>query len=360
MYDPSRERVEHGEDFDRVMKEVIDSGAFINGPQVKKLERKLEEVSTAKHAITCGNGTDALFISLKALDIGPGDEVITVALTWISSAETISMTGAKPVWIDVKKDTFCMDESLIEEAITSNTKAILPVSLYGYMPDYEKIMEIATRYNLYVIEDGAQSFGAERNGYKSCSNKFTHVSTTSFFPTKPLGCYGDGGCMFTNDDELAKKLSAIKSHGGIQRFKHSYIGVNSRLDTIQAAILLEKLEFFDETLVKRNECAMYYNNNISNYILPMNDMTIHAWAQYSLLLPTKDIRDNMVKKLKDNNVNVAIFYPVPLYHQECFSDTCIRQLLNTEYICDRILNLPCYSYVTHEEKNYIIDLLNEH
>lgn len=357
MYDPSRERVEHGENFDRAMNKVIDSGAFINGPQVKELERKLEEVSTAKHAITCGNGTDALFVALKALDIGPGDEVITVALTWISSAETISMTGAKPVWVDVREETFCMDESLIEEAITSNTKAILPVSLYGYMPDYKKIMEIATRHNLYVIEDGAQSFGAERDGYKSCSNKFTHISTTSFFPTKPLGCYGDGGCMFTNDDELAKKLRAIKSHGGIQRFQHSYIGVNSRLDTIQAAILLEKLKYFDETLVKRNDCANFYSNNISQFKTPINDMTVHAWAQYSLLVPDNNTRDNMVKKLKDNNVNVAIFYPQPLYHQECFSNTCTRPLIVTERICETVLNLPCYSYVTDEEKNYIIDLL---
>lgn len=357
MYDPSRERVEHGENFDRAMNKVIDSGAFINGPQVKELERKLEEVSTAKHAITCGNGTDALFVALKALDIGPGDEVITVALTWISSAETISMTGAKPVWVDVREETFCMDESLIEEAITSNTKAILPVSLYGYMPDYKKIMEIATRHNLYVIEDGAQSFGAERDGYKSCSNKFTHISTTSFFPTKPLGCYGDGGCMFTNDNELAKKLRAIKSHGGIQRFQHSYIGVNSRLDTIQAAILLEKLKYFDETLVKRNDCANFYSNNISQFKTPMNDMTVHAWAQYSLLVPDNNTRDNMVKKLKDNNVNVAIFYPQPLYHQECFSNTCTRPLIVTERICETVLNLPCYSYVTDEEKNYIIDLL---
>lgn len=359
MYDPSRDYLEHLEQYNSSVLTVLGEGNFINGHQVKTLERKLEDFTGSKHAITCGNGTDALFIALKALDIGPGDEVITVALTWISSAETISMTGAKPVFIDVKNDTFCMNEELIESAITTNTKAILPVSLYGYMPDYKKIREIANKHNLYVIEDGAQSFGAERDNYKSCSSEYTHISTTSFFPTKPLGCYGDGGSMFTNDDELALKLRAIKSHGGIERFKHKYIGVNSRLDTIQAAVLLLKLNNFEESLKNRNNCANYYSQTIieksKNVIVPMNNMSMHAWAQYSLLLPSKIERDRMVKKLKDHNVNVAIFYPVPLYHQECF-DNNVR-LSETEDICDRILNLPCYGHFTNLEQNYIIDLL---
>ena len=364
MYDPSRDYNLHKEELNQAILSVVEKGNFINGTEVKELERELEKFTESKHAITCGNGTDALFVALKALNIGQNDEVITVALTWISSAETISMTGAMPVWVDVKRNTFCMDENLIEEKITEKTKAILVVSLYGYLPDYEKIYEIATRHNLFVIEDGAQSFGAMNNGYKSCSNKFTHVATTSFFPTKPLGCFGDGGCMFTNNDALAIKLRAIKSHGGTERFKHKYIGVNSRLDTIQASILLTKLKYFDETIVRRNACAQYYNNGLCDFqdhiTLPMNDIDVHVWAQYSILFSTKEIRDEILQELKKNNINCSIFYPIPLYRQECFSNTNISILPVTEYVCNCILNLPCYSDINDDEKKYILQIVKKY
>ena len=356
MYDPSRDYKLYKEEIDKSISTVVESGSFIGGPQVKELETELATFTGAK-AISCANGTDALFIVLKALDIGPGDEVITVALTWISSAETISMTGAKPVWVDVKKETFCIDEDLIEAAITPKTKAILVVSLYGYIPDYKKINEIARRHNIDVIEDGAQSFGAERDGYKSCSCAHTRVATTSFFPTKPLGCFGDGGCMFTNDQVLEAKLRAIKSHGGAERFKHKYIGVNSRLDTIQASVLLTKLKHFRTVLSLRDSCANKYSSELSTFATPMNDINIHAWAQYSLILASKEERDNMVKKLKDNGVNVAIFYPIPLYKQECFNDN--AHLPITEMICDCIINLPCYAYLTDDEQNFIINLFKK-
>lgn len=365
MYDPKRDYNNHKDDLDYALLSVVKEGNFINGQQVKDLEIELQNFTKSKHAITCGNGTDALFISLKALNIGVNDEVITVALTWISSAETIAMTGAKPIWVDVCYNTFCMDENLIEGKITGKTKAILVVSLYGYMPDYEKINKIAKKYDLFIIEDGAQSFGSERDNYKSCSNVYTDIATTSFFPTKPLGCFGDGGCIFTNDDDLAIKLFAIKSHGGTERFKHSYIGVNSRLDTIQAAVLLEKLKYFNEMIYKRNKCVEIYNNGLKNIqnitlphiTLPHNNMTTHVWAQYSILMSSKEERDNIVTKLKNYGVNVSIFYPIPLYKQKCFYNSNEYYLKNTENICNTILNLPCYSDITNEEQKYIINLL---
>ena len=357
MYDPSRDYNLHKDAIDNAILSVCSAGNFNNGQPIKDLELVLQNYVGCKRAITCGNGTDALFVALKALNIGSGDEVLTVSLTWISSAETISMTGAKPVWVDVKSDTFCMDESLIEGLITPNTKAIVVVSLYGYMPDYKLISEIAKNHNLYVIEDGAQSFGAQRDGYKSCSAKYTDIATTSFFPTKPLGCFGDGGCMFTNNKDLGDKMFAIKNHGAMVRFQHNYIGLNSRLDTIQAAILLEKMKYFDESLRERNKVAQLYSEKLKDHVkVPFNDMQIHAFAQYSILMKCKVNRDNMINILKNNGINVAIFYPIPLHHQSCFNDNSII-LPNTESICNRILNLPCYSHVTDEEIDYIVNII---
>lgn len=359
MYDPSRDYKLHKEELDTAIQTVVEKGSFINGPQVKELETALSSYVGAR-AITCGNGTDALFVALKALDIGPGDEVITVALTWISSAEVISMTGALPVWCDVKEESFCIDEDLIEGLITDKTRAIIAVSLYGNMPDYEKIQKIAQKHDIFVIEDGAQSFGSVRAGNKSCSCKFTDIATTSFFPTKPLGCFGDGGCMFTNNVELGNKMHAIKNHGGAQRFKHAYVGMNSRLDTIQASVLLEKLKYFDATLPLRDQCAQQYNKLLQDVItVPHYDMEVCAWAQYSLLCHEGTNRDTVVTKLKEEGINVAIFYPVPLYKQECFSNTNNTPLPVTEKISDHILNLPCYSYVSCDEIAQITNVIKK-
>ena len=357
MYDPSRDYKLHKEELDLAIQTVVEKGSFINGPQVKELETVLSEYTGAR-AITCGNGTDALFVALKALDIGPGDEVITVAFTWISSAEVISMTGAMPVWCDIKEDSFCIDEDLIEGLITDKTKAIIGVSLYGNMPDYEKIQNIAKKHNIYVIEDGAQSFGSVRDGNKSCSCKFSDIATTSFFPTKPLGCFGDGGCMFTNNVELGNKMHAIKNHGGAQRFKHAYIGMNSRLDTIQASVLLEKMKYFDTTLPLRDHIAKEYNRLLHDVIdVPCYDMEVCAWAQYGLICHEGVDRDTVATKLKEEGVNVAIFYPVPLYKQECFSNANNEPLPVTEKISNRVLNLPCYSYVSCDEITHITDTI---
>jgi UDP-2-acetamido-2-deoxy-ribo-hexuluronate aminotransferase len=364
MYDPTRDYIEHKEQFDNQLKSIINSGLFIGGPEVKKLEEELSKYTKCSNVITCGNGTDAIFIVLKSLDIKEGDEIITVAHTWISTSETIAMIGATPVFIDICSDNFNIDYSQIEVHINNKTKAILFVSLYGLMPNLEILSQIAKKHNLYLIEDGAQSFGAEFKKSKSCSCVYTDVATTSFFPSKPLGCWGDGGAIFTNNNELAKKIRAIKSHGGLERFKHKYIGLNSRLDTIQAGILLTKLKYFEETVNKRIECADFYSEQL-NYIqsisIPKYDKANfrHVWAQYSILCKNKVMRDEIVDFLKQNKVNVSIFYPIGLHKQECFKNFNYKELETTDYICDRIFNLPCYAELKRDEQVYIINLLTK-
>lgn len=359
MYDPSRDYALHKEDIDNAIQTVVDKGTFINGNQVKELESKLSDYTGAR-AITCANGTDALFVALKALDVKSGDEVITVAFTWISSAEVISMTGATPVWCDIREDSFSIDENLIESLITPKTKAIIAVSLYGYMPDYKLIQEIARKHGIFVIEDGAQSFGSIRDGNLSCSCQYTDIATTSFFPTKPIGCFGDGGCIFTRNEALGNKIHAIKNHGGTVRFKHDYIGVNSRLDTLQASILLEKLKYFNEVLSLRELCGKKYTEHLHDLLItPSYNMDRCALAQYGAICSSEEERDMLVSKLKEKGINVAIFYPIPLYKQNCFSNTNITSLSVTEKVCGRILNLPCYAYVTDDEISYIAKTIQE-
>ena len=362
MYDPKREYQSHKESLDNAIQTVLNHGLFINGPEVKLLERQLEQYVKVKHAIAVSNGTDALKIALLALDVGHEDEVITVAHSWISTAEVIPLVGAKPVFVDIEEDTFNLDPSKLEEKITNKTKAIIVVSLYGYMPDYDIINHIANKHNIPVIEDGAQSFGATYKGKKSGS--VTTIGTTSFFSSKPLGCYGDGGACFTNDDELAAKLRAIKNHGGVKRFHHKYIGLNARLDTVQASILLKKLDYFDDTIKQRNQCATYYTEKLQSltkhgFTFPsIKSEYTSVWAQYSILAKNKEIRDSVVAYLKQNNINVAIFYPAPLHKQECFKPYIdITNLPVTDSICDRVFNLPCYGELSKLEQDYIIDKL---
>ena len=361
MYDPTRDFKAHESEYRAAIDSVLTVGNYIGGKQVGELETQLGLYTGAPHVITCANGTDAIFIALLGLGIGPGDEVLTVAHTWISTAETIAMTGAKPVWIDIDPNTFCMDPSAIESKITPQTKAILPVSLYGLVPDLELIETIAKKYGLAVIEDGAQSFGAKRDGWTSCSCTWSDIATTSFFPTKPLGCYGDGGAVFVRDGELAKKIRAIKSHGGLERFVHKYIGMNSRLDTIQAGVLQVKMGLIDQVLDSRRACAQIYTKGlegIEGLVLPqVPSNSTHVWAQYSILALNKICRDSIVAGLKAGGVNVAIFYPVPLSVQECFSGIDSSGLNFTTSVCDRIFNLPCYGEITLKEQQYIINLI---
>ena len=330
---------------------------------VKKLEKSLSEFTNSK-CVTVSNGTDALKIALLALDVGVDDEVITVAHSWISTVEVISIINAKPVFVDIDPTTFNMDPGKLEEKITKKTKAIIVVSLYGQMADYDRINEIADKYNIPVIEDGAQSFGALYKKKRSCS--VTTIGTTSFFPSKPFGCYGDGGACFTNDPDLEKKMRAIKSHGNVKRFHHKYVGLNARLDTLQAAILNVKFKYFDKTVQERNRCANYYTKNLTflkGFKLPtVKKNSLSVWAQYSILATNKKERDHVVSHLKENNINAAIFYPAPLHLQECFSYLNYKRgdLPVTEDVCDRIFNLPCYGEFTESEQDYVIEVLRKY
>lgn len=366
MYDPKREYIANKVNIDQAIQTVLNHGLFINGPEIKELENKLALYTGAKYCISVSNGTDALKIALLALGVSIDDEVITVAHTWISSAECISIINAKPVFVDIEPVTFNIDPSKIETAITSRTKAIIVVSLYGQIPNMKEINAIGIKYGIPVIEDAAQSFGAKQDD--KFSGNLSTIGTTSFFPSKPLGCYGDGGACFTNDEELAKKMRAIKSHGGIERFKHEYIGLNGRLDTLQAGILLEKFKYFEESIEKRNKCATYYTETLEPLVEKgfiqtprVIDGNRSAWAQYSLISNDKKTRDNLVEYLKKNGVNVAIFYPTPLHTQKCFENLGYKlgDLPVTEAICNTIFNLPCYAEITQEEQDYIVGLVNK-
>ncbi len=384
MYDPKREYATHKEEIDKSIQTVLNHGIFINGPEIKELETKLNNFIGVKHSICVSNGTDALKIALLALDVKPNDEVITVAHSWISTAEVISLINAIPVFIDIEPTTFNMDPAKLEEAITEKTKAIIMVSLYGQVGYIDEINHIAAKHNIPVIEDGAQSFGAIYNNKRSCN--LSLIGTSSFFPSKPLGCYGDGGACFTNDDKLADKMRAIRAHGGLKRFHHDYVGMNARLDTLQASILLAKFKYFDNTLEMRNKCAKYYLDNlkdIPNITLPkviqseyksenksdnkLNDKSdnklndnISAWAQFSILAENNIIRDKIVEYMISNGVNLAIFYPTPLHTQKCFQNISRHyDLTITNDICNRVFNLPCYGEITIEEMDYIIDLIRK-
>lgn len=328
---------------------------FIMGEEVSQLEKSLEEFTGAKYAISCSNGTDALLLSMMALDIKPGDEIITTPFTFIATAETIAFLGAKPVFVDIDEKTYNMNPDLIEEKITSKTKVIMSVSLYGQSADMNKIQEIATKHNLKVIIDGAQSFGCTYNG-KTDSN-LGDISTTSFFPAKPLGCYGDGGAVFTNDEKLATKIKSLRLHGQSKRYHHQYIGMGGRLDTMQAAVLNVKLKYYPKDLTLRQEVASKYTKaleNKANLILPFVQLNCtSAWAQYSVRVKN---RDEVQKKLKAVGIPTAVHYPMPLHLQECFAYLGYKKgdFPISEIVSDEIMSLPMNPYVTDEEIEYIV------
>ena len=301
-------------DIDAGIQRVLDHGQFILGPEVTELEEKLAAYTGARHCITVANGTDALQIAQMALGIGPGDEVITPGFNYIAAAETTALLGARPVYVDIDPRTYNLDPELLEAAITPATRAIIPVSLYGQCADFDAINVIAARHGIPVIEDAAQSFGAIYKERKSCN--LTRVACTSFFPSKPLGCYGDGGALFTNDDELAKVMRQIARHGQDRRYHHICVGVNSRLDTLQAAILLVKLEIFDEERALRQQVAARYTQLLNEvgisstpYIEPYNQS---AWAQYTIQVPA---RQQVQERLKAAGVPTAVHYAIPLNKQ---------------------------------------------
>lgn len=326
---------------------VLSHGLYIQGPEVKELEAKLAAYVGAKHCISCANGTDALQIALMALGIGVGDEVISPGFTYMATAEAVALLGATPVFVDVDARTFNLDVNLLEAAITPRTKAIIPVSLYGQCADYDAINAIAAKYNLPVIEDAAQSFGATYKGKKSCN--LTTISTTSFFPSKPLGCYGDGGAMFTNDDDLAHILRQIASHGQEKKYHHVRIGVNSRLDTLQAAILLPKLEILDDEIAKRQIIADKYTAALNAagidytpYVTPDN---VSAWAQYTIVVKN---RDALAAHLKDAGIPTMVYYPLGLNKQPAMEGHHI-DLAVGDSLTAQAISLPMHPYLSDDD-----------
>ena len=344
------------EEVDERIKEVLEHGQFILGPEVSDLERRLAGYVGVKHCVTVSSGTDSLLIALMALEVGPGDEVITVPYTWISSAEVIALLGATPVFVDVREDTLNMDEKLLESAITSKTKAIMPVSIYGQTPDMDAINEIAGRHGLPVIEDSAQSFGATCKGNKSCN--LSTIGSTSFFPSKPLGCYGDGGALFTNDDELAEKFRWIRVHGQQHKHHHPILGVNGRMDTLQAAILLAILEVFPQEVVKRSEIGDRYTSSLSG----LDELTTpviaaentSVYAQYTILSEKRELVQN---SLKDQGIPSVSYYSVPLHLQPVFKDLGYRagDFPVSEKIANQCLSLPMGPYLSEQDQDKVIE-----
>ena len=357
------------EDIDKAITDVVRSSAYINGPEVKAFQTELEQFLGVRNVITCGNGTDALQISLMALDLKPGDEIITTSFTFIATVEVIALLGLSPVFVDVNAETFNIDPNAIEKAITDKTKAILPVHLYGQCADMEAILAIAEKHDLYVIEDAAQAFGGKYtfdDGSTKKAGTMGNIGCTSFFPSKNLGCFGDGGAIFTNDDSLAEKLRMIVNHGMKVRYYHDIIGVNSRLDSLQAAILRVKLKHLNNYIEARNRAAQYYDKvfkDTESLTIPYRESkSTHAFHQYTL--KTNDIdRDGLRDHLKSKEVPAMIYYPVPLHLQKAFQTdghSIKYDLPITEQLSKKVISLPMHTELDEELLKYITGAVLEY
>lgn len=343
---------------DAGIQKVLDHGAFINGPEVAELEKKLSDYVGTKYALACASGTDALVMPLMGLGIGAGDEVITTAFSFIATAETIVLAGAKPVYVDIDRDTFNIDVKKIEKAITSKTKAIMPVSLYGQASDMDEINALAEKHGLAVIEDAAQSFGAIYKHRKSCS--FGTAGGTSFFPAKPLGCYGDGGAVFTNDEKLYKAMKEIREHGSESRYYHTRLGINGRLDTIQCAILLAKMDRYEWEIEQRQKIAERYNTAFSsmkskNFSTPfVHKYNESVWAQYTL---TVENRAEFQKQLTEMGVPTSIHYPRIMPDQPWYKTHTAdpnSELEVARWAADHVISLPLYPDMPDDIQDQII------
>lgn len=350
------------EKVDKAVIEVMSTARFIKGPKVVTFEANLANYLGVKHVIACANGTDALQIALMALGLAQGDEVIVPAFTYVATAEVIGLLGLKPVMVDVDPKTFNLTADIIAKAITPQTKAIVPVHLYGQSSDMEDIMTLANRHNLYVIEDNAQAIGADytfKNGTIKKTGTIGHIGCTSFFPSKNLGCYGDGGAMFTNDDELANKLKMIANHGQAKKYHHSVIGVNSRLDAMQAAILAIKLEQLDKYSTARQKVATAYDEafkHIDAIQTPIRQYnSTHVFHQYTLQIQNGQ-RDELKQYLSENGIPSMVYYPIPLYKQEAFKEFYTGDSLPiTEILCQSVLSLPIHTEMEETVQAYIIE-----
>lgn len=335
---------------------VLEHGQYIMGPEVKELEDKLQAYTGAKHCITVASGTEALLISLMALGIQPGDEIITTPFTFVATAEVIVLLGAKPVFVDIEPDTCNIDASKIEAKITNKTKVIMPVSLYGQVADMDEINAIAEKHNLPVIEDAAQSFGAVYKGNKSCN--LSTIGCTSFFPSKPLGCYGDGGAIFTNDESIALACREIRVHGQSQRYVHTRIGVGGRMDTIQCAVVLAKLERFDWEVAQRQLIGQRYTELLAAADIDLVDLRsdrTSVYAQYTVFIPD---RDALQKSLSEVRIPTAVHYPVPLNEQPAYKHLCCPDCTPiAQQKAKQVMSLPMHPYLTEQEQKKIVQAL---
>ncbi|MSQ58107.1 MAG: DegT/DnrJ/EryC1/StrS family aminotransferase [Betaproteobacteria bacterium] len=343
---------------DARIQRVLDHGQYIMGPEVSELEEKLAAYTGAKNCITCASGTDALLISLMALDIGPGDEVITTPFTFVATAEVIVLAGAKPVFVDVQPDTANIDPRQIEAAITPRTRVIMPVALYGQPADMDEINAIAARHSLPVIEDAAQSFGATYKGRKSCN--LSAIGCTSFFPSKPLGCYGDGGAIFTNDDDMAKAMREIRVHGQEKRYYHTRVGIGGRMDTIQCAVVLGKLERFEWELDQRALVAQRYRKGFANAapaieMFKLRPDRTSAYAQYTIKVQD---RDKLEAALKVAGIPTAVHYPVPLHRQPAYAQWAKgARFPVSEQLASQVISLPMHADLGGEVQERIVGAL---
>lgn len=352
---------------DAGIQEVLNTTAFINGPAVKEFQADFETYLNVKHVIPCANGTDALQIAMMALDLKSGDEVITASFTYVATAEVIGLLGLTPVLVDVYENTFDINIEAIEKAITPKTKAIVPVHLFGQCADMERIMILAKKHNLYIIEDVAQAIGADytfSDGKKAKAGTIGTIGCTSFFPSKNLGCYGDGGAIYTNDDALAKKLRMIAHHGQSVQYVHDVLGVNSRLDTVQAAVLKVKLKHLDEYAAARNKAASYYDKALANHpklkIPARAKNSTHVFHQYTLQLNGVD-RTKLREQLTERGIPAMIYYPIPLHEQNAFKSDRFKKgdFPVTEKLCATVLSLPMHTEMDEETLKYITDNLLE-
>ena len=348
-------------EIDEAIQEVIDSAAFINGKAVTDLATGLGQYLGSKHVIPCANGTDALQIALMALDLKPGDEVITPSFTFIATTEVIALLKLQPVFVDVDPQTFCIDPAAIEKAITTKTKAIVPVHLYGQAANMEAIMEVARKHNLYVVEDNAQAIGADyrfNNGSEKKTGTIGTIGTTSFFPSKNLGCYGDGGAIFTDNDALANRLKMIANHGQSKRYYHDEVGCNSRLDSIQAAVLNIKLQHLDSYIAARRKVADFYDQAFAGHpkiTTPFRaPYSNHVFHQYTLVLEGID-RDGLQTFLAGCNIPSMIYYPVPAHHQKMFEAFGGSNYLlkTTDWLTKRVISLPMHTEMDNEQLEFI-------
>lgn len=333
------------ERIDQRLSAVLDHGRYVLGPEVDELEEKLAAFAGARHCISCANGTDALVLALMALGLGPGDEVIVPAFSFIATAESVRLVGATPVFVDIEPQTHNLDVQAIDGAVTPQTRAIMAVSLYGQCPDFEAINAMAARHGLTVIEDAAQSFGAERHGRRSCAQ--SRIGCTSFFPAKPLGAYGDGGALFTDDEELAREIRMVARHGEVSRYHHDRVGMNSRLDTLQAAVLLEKLAIFPDEVASRRRAGAAYHRLLQGADLTLPVVpgdSAPVWGQYTLRVAN---RDAFQAALKEQGIPTAVHYPKPMHWQSAYETG--QSLPESEAASKVVVSLPMHPYLTDSD-----------